>query len=89
MTDAQGSLNGGLDPLARSPALRRRRGRVAVTVVLSAVATLTVISWSTSALKAGNRSAAAAASRLDDSLAPSKIVSHTPGPEHSAGQRSS
>ena len=61
VTDAQGSLNGGLDPLARSPALRRRRGRVAVTVVLSAVATLTVISWSTSALEAGNRSAAAAA----------------------------
>jgi hypothetical protein len=42
-----------------------------------------VISWSTSALKTGNRSAAAAASRLEESLAPSKIVSQVPGPEHS------
>jgi hypothetical protein len=42
-----------------------------------------VISWSTSALKIGNRSAATAASRSEESLAPSKIVSQAPGPEHS------
>ncbi len=41
------------------------------------------ISVSASALNPGNRSAAAAASGLEESRAPSKMLSDFPGPEHS------
>jgi hypothetical protein len=47
------------------------------------ISAMVTLPGNTSALKAGNCSAAAAASRLEESLVPSKIVSQTPGPEHS------